>query len=229
VRSEVPPEVFTTEYKNPVNASPQNLRKNLVKATQLLKDAGWEVKDGVLTNVKTRKTFQVEFLLVNDTFVRVIEPYLQALNKLGIQGKIRVVDPSQYQYRVINFDFDIIISGFSQSESPGNEQRFYWSSAAADHKGTRNYIGIKDPAVDKLIERVIFAKDRAELVAATRALDRVLLWNYYCVPQWHVPNERFAYWNRFSHAEPLPNRDAGIGFPSVWWYDKTKAAKLGSR
>jgi len=226
VRAQVPPEVFTAEYKNPVNATPIQVRNNTRQAIKLLQEAGWEVKDGVLVNAKTGEAMTVEFLLVQESMMRVVGPFIQSLEKLGIKSNPRVVDVPQYQQRTDEFNFDITIDSFAQSESPGNEQRDFWASPAADRPGSRNSIGIKNPAVDRLIDRIIFAKDREELVAATRALDRVLLWNHYLVPQWYSPNERFAYWNRYSHPKTLPSR--AIGFPTIWWYDQEKAAKLAA-
>jgi microcin C transport system substrate-binding protein len=226
IRSEVPPEVFTTEYKNPVNATPTDVRNNARQAVKLLQDAGWEVKNGALTDVKTGETMSVEFLLVQESMMRVISPYIQSLERLGVKSTVRVIDTPQYQRRTDEFDFDATIDMFAQSESPGNEQRDYWGVAAADRSGSRNSIGIKNPAVDKLIDKIIFAVDREELVAASRALDRVLLWNHYVVPQYYAPNERFAYWNRYSHPQTLPSR--AIGFPTIWWYDQDKAAKLAA-
>ncbi len=224
VRSEVPPEVFTAEYKNPVNDTPPDVRNNAREAMKLLQEAGWEVKNGVLTNAKTGESMTVEFLTASDTMMRVIGPYSQALEKLGVKTSARVIDTPQYQQRTDNFDYDAVIDIWAQSESPGNEQRDYWGSAAADRPGSRNSVGIKNPAVDKIIDKIIFAKDREELVAATRALDRVLLWNHYVVPQYYTPNIRFGYWNRYSHPATLPTRT--IGFPTIWWYDQEKAAKL---
>lgn len=224
LRAQVPPEVFTTEYKNPVNDASSIIdRKNWREATKLMSEAGWEVKNGVLVN-KAGEQFMADFLLVQPDFVRIVEPYKQALERLGVKVTVRVIDAAQYQARVDEFDFDIITGGFQQSESPGNEQREYWGSAAADHPGSQNRIGIKNPAVDKLIDRIIFSKDREELVAACRALDRVLLWNHYVVPQFFSPNERIAYWDKYSYPATLPSRS--VGFPNVWWYDKDKAAKL---
>jgi microcin C transport system substrate-binding protein len=226
VRSEVPPEVFTTEYKNPVNDTPTDVRNNARAAVKLLEDAGWQVKNGALVNAKTGEPMTVEFMLVQENMMRVASPYIQALERLGVKSTVRIIDVPQYQQRTDNFDFDVIVDSFPQSDSPGNEQRDFWGSAAADRAGSRNSIGIKSPAVDKLIDKIIFAKDRDELIAACRALDRVLLWSYYVVPQWYAPNERFAYWNRYSHAETLPSR--AVGFPTVWWYDQEKAAKLNA-
>ncbi len=225
VRDQVPPEVFTTEYKNPVNDANSIIdRRNWREAAKLLNEAGWEVKDGALVNTKTGEPMTADFLLVQPDSVRIAEPYKQALERLGVKVSIRVVDAAQYQARTDEFDFDIITDSFGQSESPGNEQRDFWGSAAADRPGSLNSIGIKNPAVDKLIDRIIFATDREDLVAASRALDRVLLWNHYVVPQFYSPNERIAYWNKYSHPETLPSR--AIGFPTVWWYDEAKAAKL---
>ena len=226
VRAEVPPEVFTTEYKNPVNGTPADERNNVRKALKLLQDAGWEIKNGVLTNAKSGEVMTIEFLTAQENMLRLVSPYMQSLEKLGVKSTARVVDTPQYQRRTDNFDYDAVVDIFGQSESPGNEQRDFWGSAAADRVGSRNSIGIKNPAVDKLIDKIIFAKDREELVAACRALDRVLLWNHYVVPQYYTPNERFSYWNRFSHPQTLPTR--AIGFPTIWWYDQEKAAKLSA-
>jgi microcin C transport system substrate-binding protein len=182
------------------------------------------VKDGVAVNEKTGETFKAELLLVSPLFERIVSPYAQALQKLGIQTSVRVIDSAQFKQRTDTFDFDIIVDTFVRTESPGNEQREFWGSEAADRPGSGNTPGIKNPAIDKLIDRVIFAKDREELVAASRALDRVLLWNHFVVPHYYSPNERFAYWDKYSHPVPLPSR--AIGFPTIWWYDEAKAAKL---
>jgi microcin C transport system substrate-binding protein len=224
VKDAVPPEVFTTEWKNPVNATPADFRSHLREAARLLKEAGWSVKNNVLTNDKTGEAMAVEFLLNSPTFERIVLPYIKSLERLGIKATVRTVDDSQYQRRTTTFDYDILVASFGQSESPGNEQRDYWGSGSADTQGTRNLIGIKNPAIDKLIDRVIFAKDRAELVAATHALDRVLLWNHYVVPMWHVPYDRIAYWDKYKRPEPGPSRFTA--FPTVWWYDKEAAAKV---
>jgi microcin C transport system substrate-binding protein len=223
VRGEVPPEVFTTEWKNPVNNTPEDVRRHLGEAAKLLAEAGWTPKNGVLTNAQGVE-LSAEFLLVQPDFDRIVLPYKATLEKLGIRASVRIVDTSQYQRREDTFDFDIIVSVFQQSESPGNEQRDYWGSEAADKEGSRNVIGIKNPAVDKLIDRVILAKDRQDLVAATRALDRVLLWNHYVVPQYHMPFERLAFWNMYRRPEKLPSK--GGSFPRVWWYDEAAAKRL---
>jgi microcin C transport system substrate-binding protein len=224
VKDQVPPEVFSEVYANPVNDNPDATRANLQKAVQLLKEAGYEVRGGVLTGSKTGKPLTVEFLLVSPLFERIVEPYLRALEQLGIKGSIRMVDSAQYTRRVNGFDYDIVVDNFAQSDSPGNEQRDFWGSDAAGREGSRNLIGIKDQAIDKLVDHVIFAKDREELVAATRALDRVLLWSDFIVPQWYAPKVRIAYWNRYGQPQTLPGLTPG--FLQVWWFDKAKAEKL---
>jgi microcin C transport system substrate-binding protein len=161
---------------------------------------------------------------VQPDFERIVQPYKAVLDKLGIKAGLRIVDTSQYQRRHDTFDFDIIVASFPQSESPGNEQRDFWGSEAADKEGSRNVIGIKNPAVDKLIDRLIMARDREDLVAATRALDRVLLWNHYVVPQFHMPYERLAIWDMYRHPDTLPSRNSS--FLRVWWYDEAAAKRL---
>ena len=224
VKDGVPQEVFTEVHRNPINANPDDMRGNLRKAVELLKEAGWEVKNGVLTNVKTGQPMRVEFLLVSPLFERIVQPYLRNLERLGIKGAIRMVDSAQYTRRLNVFDYDIVVGNFAQSESPGNEQRDFWGSEAADREGSMNLIGVKSAAIDKLVDHVIFAKDRSELVAATRALDRVLQWNEFVVPQWYAPNVRIAYWDRYGQPKVLPALTPG--FLQVWWFDQTLAARL---
>jgi len=224
VKGQVPPEVFTKVHENPVNKDQGDLRNHLRKAVMLLKEAGWKVKNGVLTNVKTGQQMKIEFLLVSPLFERIVQPYLQNLKRLGIQGSIRLVDSAQYTRRLNVFDYDIIVSTFAQSDSPGNEQRDFWGSEAADRDGSMNLIGIKNPAIDKLVDHIIFAKNREELVAATRALDRVLQWEDYVVPQWFSPDVRIAYWNRYGQPKKLPGLTPG--FLQVWWYDQKLAEQL---
>ena len=226
VRDKVPPHVFTAAYKNPVNGSAEAQRANLRRAFELLKEAGYEQRGRQLVNAKTGEPFAVEFLGFDPSFERYVLPYKQSLERLGIGVSLRIVDPAQYQNRLRAFDFDIVTSGWAQSLSPGNEQRNYWGSAAADRPGSRNLAGIKDPAVDALIDKVIFAKDRNELVAATKALDRVLLAHHYVVPQWTYNKERTARWNRFARPAEMP-RYGSSSFPTVWWYDEALAAKTG--
>jgi microcin C transport system substrate-binding protein len=224
VRKDVPPEVFTTEYKMPTNTSPEHFRRHMAESARLLAQAGYVPKGGVMTNAKTGQPLAVEFLLYDPQFERITQPFVGELKRLGIQATIRTVDPAQYERRKDDFDFDIIVDTFAQSASPGNEQREFWSSQAADIKGSRNTLGLKDPAVDKLIDRIIFAKDRSELEAATRALDRVLLWGHYVVPQWYSPDDRIAYWDKYRRPEKLPSR--AVAFPDIWWQDEAAAKKI---
>ena len=226
VKDKVPPEVFTKEYRNPVNRTPADLRNHLRRAMKLLMEAGWRLgKDGILRNAKG-EPFEVEFLLVSPAFERIVLPFVRNLKRIGIRASVRTIDSAQYERRVKSFDFDIIVAGWGQSLSPGNEQRNYWGSAAAARPGSRNYAGIKDPAVDWLIEQVIFAKSRKDLVAATRALDRVLLWNFYVLPTWHITYERTARWNRFGKPARIPEH--AVGFPDIWWWDEEKAKRIHS-
>ena len=213
LRGQVPETVFAPVFQNPITDGSGNIRSHLRKARALLQKAGWEITDGKLQ--KNGKPFTIEFLLVQPAFERIVAPYIKNLAKLGIDAKMRTIDPTQYQNRVTNYDYDAIVMSFGQSLSPGNEQRDYWSSAAADRPGGRNYIGIKDKAVDVLVEKLIFARSRQELITATRALDRVLLANHYVMPQWHSPHERLAYWQGLKRPEPMPKH--GLGFPAIWW------------
>jgi microcin C transport system substrate-binding protein len=220
VRGQVPEEVFTEVHANPVNKDQKDLRNNLRKAVKLLKEAGWDVENGVLTDT-TGKPMTIEFLLVSPLFERVVQPYARNLERLGIKSSIRLVDSAQYTRRLNGFDYDVIVGNFAQSDSPGNEQRDFWGSEAADREGSTNLIGIKDAAIDKLIDNIIMAKDREDLIAATRALDRVLLAHDFVVPQWYSPNVRIAYWNRYGQPERLPGLTPG--FLQVWWYEPGKA------
>jgi microcin C transport system substrate-binding protein len=228
VRDEVPPDLFTKPYTNPVGGNAEAVRANLREGVRLLRDAGYEVRNRKLAHTTSGEPLAVEFLLSSPDAVRFVEPYKPGLERLGITVSVRVVDDAQYENRLRQWDYDIITASWGQSLSPGNEQLGYWGSQAADRPGSRNLAGIKNSAVDKLIQRVIFAKDRAELVAATKALDRVLLWNFYVVPQWTYGKVRSARWDRYSRPDPLPKYGASA-FPTVWWWDAAKAAKVGSR
>ncbi len=177
---------------------------------------------------KTGEPFAVEFLAEDPSFERIFLFYKPSLDRLGVTVTVRSVDDAQYINRLRAWDFDVVTNSWGESLSPGNEQRGYWGSQAADQPGSRNLIGIKNPAVDAMIDQVIFAKSRADLIAATHALDRVLLWNHYVVPQWTYGKERTARWNRFSHPDSLP-KYATPAFPTIWWWDADKAAKAGSR
>ena len=228
VRDKVPPEVFTATYTNPVSGSTEAIRNNLREATRLLRAAGYEVRNSKLVNGKTGEPMTADFLIDRPEWERIVLPYKAGLERLGIGMTVRLVDDVQYENRLRQWDYDIVVANWGQSLSPGNEQRDAWGSAAADRPGSRNLIGIKNPAVDALIERVIFAKNRDELVAATKALDRVLLWNHYVVPQWTYGKVRTARWDRFGRPESLPKYGTSA-FPTIWWWDPDKAAKVRSR
>lgn len=225
--AQLPPELFTTAYTNPKGGSPEATRDNLRIADRLLREAGWTIKDGKRVNAKGER-LTIEFLVEDPTAERYILFYKPGLEKLGIGISLRVADAAQYENRIRDFDFDITNEVWGQSLSPGNEQRDYWGSSAASRPGSRNIGGIQDKVVDALIEKVIFAQTREELIAATRALDRVLLWRDYVVPQWSYYKTRTARWDRFAHPETMPEYQSPA-FPYVWWYDEALARKTGGR
>jgi microcin C transport system substrate-binding protein len=225
-RGQVPEEVFTTAYEPPSTDGSGNNRANLRKGLEILKGAGWAVQGGTLTNTASGAAMEFEILLNDPVFERICQPLVQNFERLGVRARIRIVDTAQYQNRIDEFDFDVIVATFGQSESPGNEQRDFWSSQSADTKGGRNVIGIKDPVVDDLINIVIAAPDREGLVVRTHALDRVLLWGHYVIPQWHLAADRIVYWNRFSR--PAKNPKFGVVL-NTWWVDPQKDAALGQR
>ena len=228
VRDKIPADLFSKPYTNPVGGNQEANRNNLREALALLRDAGYEIRNTKLVNTKTGETFRFEFLVDDPATERFVLFYKPSLERLGMIVDVRVVDSAQYENRLRQWDFDIIIASWGQSLSPGNEQRDFWSSQAADRPGSRNLVGIKNPAIDTLIERVIFAKDRDDLVAATKALDRVLLRNFYVVPQWTYGKQRTARWDRFGRPETMPKYGAAA-FPTVWWWDADKAAKVPQR
>ncbi|SFN77335.1 microcin C transport system substrate-binding protein [Mesorhizobium sp. NFR06] len=226
-RDKLPPEVFTQEFKLPVYDSPQAERKNLKTAVDLFAQAGWVIKGGKMVNAKTGAPFKFEILGSNDTDQVIASPWIANLRKIGVDATLRIIDQTQYINRVNNFDYDVITSILQQSESPGNEQRDFWSSKAAVTPGARNYSGIKDPVIDALVDRIIFATDRDDLVATTHALDRVLLWNYYTVPQYYRAVVWLAYWNKFGMPEKQPSyRGADI---DSWWVDTAKEKALAAK
>ena len=226
VRDKIPPEVFKKPYMNPNSGTPELVRENLREAIRLLKAAGYELRDQQLVNAKTGEPYTVELLSEDPSFERVFLSYKPSLERLGMTVNVRTVDPTQYINRLRSWDFDVITSGWPESLSPGNEQRGFWGSQAADQSGSDNLGGIKNPAVDAMIDQVIFAKSRPDLEAAVKALDRILLWNFYVVPQWYYPYARTARWDRFGHPETMPKYGAAA-FPTVWWWDAQKAAKTG--
>ncbi len=226
LRDKVPPEVFSAPYSNPVGGNPAAARNNLREGLRLMRAAGYEVRDQKLVEVKTGNQLSVELLAAEPAIERINLFYKPGLERMGIAVAVRTIDDAQYQVRLRSRDFNVIVQPWPESLSPGNEQRGFWGSAAADQPGSQNVVGIKNPAIDALVDRVIFAKTRDELVAATRALDRVLLWNHYVVPQWTYPKQRTARWDRFSRPENMPYYGADA-FPDIWWWDAAKAAKTG--
>jgi microcin C transport system substrate-binding protein len=195
---------------------------------RLLEAAGFAVRDLDLVDARTGEPLTVEFLLADPSYERFVLFYKDSLDRLGIDVAVRSVDDVQYENRLRQWDFDIVVASWAETLSPGNEQRDYWGSEAAATAGSHNIIGIENKAVDALIDRIVFAKDRNELVAATRALDRVLLWNHYVVPQWTYGKARTARWDRFGKPDPMPIYGASA-FPTIWWWDAERAAAVVSR
>ena len=226
LKSQIPGEVFTSTYEPPAGGGPRAMRKNYRVAAKLLKEAGWVVKNGRLVSEESGAPFQFEIMLGTPTWERIVLPFGKNLEKLGIEMTVRTVDTSQYRRRLDTYDFDVIVNTFGQSQSPGNEQRDYWSSASAALEGAGNYIGISDPAIDTLIEQIIAAPNRKELIAATRALDRVLQWGHWVIPHWHISYDRVAYWNKFGIPQVTPPQGYQRG---AWWVDRNKAEKLKGR
>lgn len=228
MRDKIPPQVFTTPYSNPISGNQNAVRNNLRESLRLFREAGYEVRNQQIVNEKTGEPFEVELLTNAPLFERIYLFYKPSLERLGITVSVRTVDEAHYENRLRGWDFDIITYAWGESLLPANEQRGFWGSQAADQAGSDNIGGIKNPAVDEIIEKVIFAKTRDELVAATKALDRILLWNQYVVPQWSYGKLRTARWNRFSHPHPLPKYGMAA-FPALWWWDAEKASKTGGK
>lgn len=224
-RGRVPDAVFQPVWEPPVTDGSGWPRENLLKALKLLNDAGWTVRDMQLVNAQTGEPMRFQILIVSPAFERIILPFVRNLKRLGIDASVRLVDESQYINRLRSFDFDMAMLVWGQSESPGNEQRDFWGSRAAEQPGSRNYIGIKDPVVDELIEGVISAPDRDSLIARTRALDRVLRSAFYVIPAWYLSADRVLYWNKVSYPAVVPAR--GVQF-ETWWFDEAKAAALAA-
>jgi len=228
LKDPVPPEVFSTPYGNPVNGNAESVRANFREALRLMKEAGFEIRDRKLVHAKSGEQLSVELLSSDPNSERFMLFYKPALERLGIAVGVRTVDDAQYENRLRQWDFDIVTTSWAQSLSPGNEQRGFWGSQAADQPGSRNVVGIRNPAIDALIEKIIFAKNRAELVAATQALDRVLLWHHFVVPQWTYGKARTARWDRFGRPENMP-RYGAAAFPAIWWWNEKSATKTGGR
>ena len=228
VRDKVPPELFEKPYANPVTDNHNEARNNVRHAMRLFKDAGYEIREQQLVNAKSGEQLSVEFLGNSPAFERVFLFYKPSLERAGINVSVRTVDEAQYENRLRGWDFDLITYAWIESLLPGNEQHDFWGSRAADQPGSENVIGIKNPAVDAMIDAVVAAKTPDDLTAAARALDRVLLWNHYVVPQWSYNMLRTARWNRFSRPQTLPKFGLAA-FPTLWWWDAAKAAKTGNR
>lgn len=225
VKDLVPATVFTTEYKTPVNGDTTKLRQSLRTANEILTKAGYTLNGNQLID-PSGAPVSFEILLNGPTIEPIATAFQTNLKRLGINATIRSVDSPQYIERAQNRDYDMIYTGWVQSLSPGNEQRDFWGSASAAQEDSRNYAGIADKGVDALIDKIVFADDRETLIAATRALDRVLLAHHYVTPTYTLRKSRIARWDRFSHPDELP--EFSIGFPTVWWYDEAKAAKTGA-
>lgn len=227
-RGRVPEEVFTRVFEPPVTDGSGWPRENLRAAFGLLEEAGWVVDPDslLLVDAETRQPMRFEILLASPAMERIVLPFARNLRRLGIETSVRLVDVSQYVNRIRAYDFDMIVIPWGQSSSPGNEQRNYWTSEAAETPGTRNYPGIQDPVVDELVELLIAAPTREELVARTRALDRVLLWGHYVVPQFHSRVDRLLYWDKFAHPDVTP--DSGFEL-DTWWFDEERARRLRER
>ncbi len=225
-RDRIPAEVFTQEYRAPETDGTGWPRDNLARAFDLLSEAGWIVRDMKLVSAETGARMRFEILLISPAFERIVLPFKRNLNRLGIEVSVRLVDTAQYINRVRAFDFDMIVGGWGQSESPGNEQRNYWTSASAKTNGSRNFAGIEDPVIDALVERIISAPDRESLIMTTRSLDRVLLWGHYVISNWHIRFDRIVYWDKFGKPQAPPRRGTST---SYWWADPDKARALASR
>ena len=223
VRDLVPASVFTEPYANPVSGDPQKLRENLRTALGLFNEAGYTLDGNRLVDANGTQ-FSFEILLNGPTIEPVAQNLVTNLAQIGVAATIRSVDSPQYINRARSFDYDVIYTGWAQSFSPGNEQRFFFGSSTANEEGSQNYAGIANPAIDALIDKLVVADDRDTQLAITAAIDRVLLHNYYMVPSYSLRNSRIAHWNRFSHPENLP--DFSSGFPTIWWWDAEKAARV---
>lgn len=213
-RDQLPPEVFEKEFRPARHDTTESSRENLRRALDLFGQAGWTLKKDVMTNEKG-EPFEFTVMLVSPSSERIAQSFAQDLKRIGINLKIRMIDTAQYQNKMESYDFDMVTYPMGQSHSPGNEQRDFWGSESADRIGGRNIAGIKDPVVDNLVEKIIFAEDRQALITATRALDRVLLWSHYVIPHWYIDKDRIAHWSSIEHPKDLPGY--AIGMPDIWW------------
>jgi microcin C transport system substrate-binding protein len=223
LRGKIPEEVFTQVFQPPKTDGSGKIRHNLRRATELLSAAGWKVVDDRLINVETGEPMEFEILLSSPGAERSALPFKKNLERLGIDASVRTVDTAQYRQRMDTFDFDMTTQRTGQTNSPGNEQREFWSSESAKREGGRNLAGIHSPAVDELIELVISASSREELITRVRALDRVLLWGFYMIPHFYIAADRLLYWDRFGRPEVVPTEGLAI---DTWWFDEAKAKRL---
>jgi microcin C transport system substrate-binding protein len=223
-RGQVPDEVFGQPFLPPVSDGSGQDRTLLRKASQLLLDAGLPIKDGkrVLPN---GEVFKIEFLIDEPSIEPHHGPFIKNLATLGIEASLRMVDAVQYRARLEDFDFDLAMSRFSMSATPGDGMRPFFSSQAAATKGSYNMAGIASPVIDALIEKIIGANNRADLTVACHAFDRVFRAGRYWVPQWYRATHPVAYWDVFEHPAKLPHFGQGVGAPENWWFDANKAAK----
>lgn len=216
-------EVFDEIYTPPVNDGSGYLRNNLRRASRLLRESGWVVKDLKRVNEDSGALFQFEILLVTPAFERVSLPFIRNLQRLGIEAKVRLIDESQYINRFRQFDFDMIVWVWGQSQTPGNEQLEYWSQAASQSEGSRNLAGIQDPVVDELITLMLQSQSREQLNHRTRALDRVLRWGHYVIPHWHIRADRVLFWDKFGR----PDEPVRTGvMTDRWWFDALRSDAL---
>ena len=222
-RDVLPPQVFDRPV--PID-HPTDSRERLRLAYDLLLEAGYEVRDGTLVHEETGRPLSVEVMLFDSGLERVVQPMLRNMSRLGIQGQLRIVDINQYLNRLRNFDFEIITGQFPQSNNPGNEQREFWTSPFAEVPQSRNLMGLANPAVDALVEQLIAAGSREELNTITRALDRVLLWQFITIPHYHSGETRLAVWDKFGYPQPFPE----YGFDlAAWWVDTEREAHINRR
>lgn len=215
-KESLPERVFTREYQLPVTDGSGNIREQMRLSLELLDRAGWQVspRDRKLRHASSGKALEFEILLNDPVFERVCLPYARNLERLGITARVRTVDATQYQNRINEFDFDMTVGLFPQSLSPGNEQRDFWTTGAADTPGSRNIAGVRDPVVDFLVDLVISAPDRSSLITRTQALDRVLLWGHYVVPHWHSRVFRVAFWDKYQRPGVTPKYGLAL---DAWW------------
>jgi microcin C transport system substrate-binding protein len=227
-KGQISNEVFGPAYQPPKTDGSGNIRDNLRRALKLLKDAGWSLKEGKLVNDKTGQPFTFEFLLdqAEADFERVILPFGQNLKRVGIEMNLRPVDPSQYENRMKKFDYDMTVVGFGESLSPGNEQREFWGSQSAEEEGGANVLGIQSKAVDALIGQIVSAPDRETLVTRIHALDRVLSWGYYLIPNWHLSHFRVASWDKFARPKISPPYSLAL---DTWWIDPSRAQDVEAK